>query len=97
MNYEGFTNYPTWSVYQEFALYELTGRGPERPFGWTPDDLKELVESSLSDFCDNKLTEAYALNFIGPVNWVELSSRIDANSGMPVWDARRRLPLEEKD
>lgn len=72
--YEGWTNFATWSVWQEFQLFELTT-------SWEPAQLKEWIEDAIEDDCNNPLTKWYALYFLKDVNWSELSSRINVLEG----------------
>ena len=78
--YEGWTNFATWSIWQEFQENSLLSLDTYDGH-CKPGLLKELVGDAIEADCDNPLTTWYALCFLEDVNWSELSSRINALEG----------------
>jgi hypothetical protein len=89
--YNGWTNYSTWRVHLEwFDDFDLgVGMGyytQEDIDELNPSDLKndlqELVEHQLD--CEVQGTDtkvlAYALSFIGDVNWYEIANHLITNA-----------------
>ena len=89
--YNGWTNYATWRVnlewFDDFDLCAAMGYYTQEdidaldPYE-VKNDLQELVECQLE--CEVQGTDtkvlAYALSFIGDVNWYEIAREVIANA-----------------
>jgi hypothetical protein len=63
--YNGWSNYATWRINLEwFDGGDINGNA---------DYLREFVEESIEQDCDNDTTLSYAMAFLSDVNWYEIA------------------------
>jgi hypothetical protein len=89
--YNGWTNYATWRVnlewFDDFDLCVNMGHFTKEDIDEldpldVKDDLQELVEHQLEcevEHSDSKVL-AYALSFLGDVNWYEIAQHVIENA-----------------